>query len=94
MTYYIVSAVVAFWIISRIILHIRRRGKIVCLTEENCTACGKCVKRCKHRVFELVKDGKKAHVVVKNPDKCTACGDCLGVCKFKALEIIYKNKLS
>jgi ferredoxin len=92
MTYYIIGAVVALWMIGGISRHIRGRGKIVSLMEENCTGCGKCLKRCNHKVLEMVTNEKGQHIVVKNPDKCTACSDCVSVCKFKALKIIEKLK--
>lgn len=95
MTYYIVGAVVALWIIGGISRHIRGRGKIVRIAEENCTGCGKCLKTCRHHVFEMVKDDMGAHVTVKNPDKCTAYGDCVSRCKFGALETVNKtNKVT
>jgi ferredoxin len=96
MTYYIVGAIVALWLIGGIIRRMRRRGKILRVTEENCTSCGKCLKICHHNVLEMVKDEKgekfsaPAHVVVKNPLGCTACGNCVSACKFKALELIEK----
>ena len=94
MTYYIVGAVVALWIIGGISRHIRRRGKTVHPVAENCTGCGKCLKTCRRHVFEMVKNGKNVHVSVKNPDKCTACGNCVSRCKFNALEIVNRNKPS
>ncbi|MDR2692302.1 MAG: 4Fe-4S dicluster domain-containing protein [Dysgonamonadaceae bacterium] len=94
MTYYIVGALVALWIVGGISRHIRGRGKIIRVISDNCTGCGKCLKRCSHHVFEMVKDGNGAHITVKNPDKCTACGDCVIFCKFSALETVNKNKPS
>ena len=40
MTYYIVGAVVALWIIGGTIRHIRGRGKIIRIIKENSTGCG------------------------------------------------------
>ena len=94
MAYYIVGAVVALWIIGGISRHVRGRGKVVRIIAENCTGCRKCLKRCRHHVFEMVKDEQGTHVIVKNPNKCTACGDCVNSCKFNALGIVDKNKLS
>ncbi|MDR2563894.1 MAG: 4Fe-4S binding protein [Prevotellaceae bacterium] len=92
--YHIIGAILAIWIISRIIERRRRRGKIVHLTSELCTACGRCTKRCKHHVFELVKEEKKSRLVATHLDKCTACGDCVKTCKFKALKIVSKHTQS
>ncbi|MDR2465823.1 MAG: ferredoxin family protein, partial [Prevotellaceae bacterium] len=89
--YYALGAIVAIWIAGSVSRHVRGRGKTVRIAEENCTACGKCLKRCKHHVFEIIKDDAGARrLVLKNPDKCTACGDCVGACKFKVLEIVKK----
>jgi NAD-dependent dihydropyrimidine dehydrogenase PreA subunit len=90
MTYYIIGALVAVWLAGSIYRRIRGRRKTICVTEEKCTGCGKCLKRCRRNVFEMVKDGKAAHVIVRNPQNCTACGDCMTTCKFKALELIKK----
>jgi NAD-dependent dihydropyrimidine dehydrogenase PreA subunit len=92
MGYYIVGAFVALWLTGSIYRHIRGLGKTVRIAEENCTGCGKCLKRCRRNVFEMIKDERGTRIIVKNPDNCTACGDCLSGCKFKALEIIERQK--
>ncbi|MDR1381125.1 MAG: 4Fe-4S binding protein [Tannerella sp.] len=95
MTYYIIGALVVIWSVGGIYRHIRGRGKTIRVTEDNCTGCGKCLKKCRRNVFEMVKrhqDEKfftPTHVIVKNPQNCTACGDCVGACKFKALELYF-----
>jgi NAD-dependent dihydropyrimidine dehydrogenase PreA subunit len=89
MTYYIIGALVAVWLFGSIYRRIRGRGKIIRVKEDNCIGCGKCLKRCRRNVFEMVKDEKGAHIIVRNPDNCTACGDCVGTCKFKALELYF-----
>jgi NAD-dependent dihydropyrimidine dehydrogenase PreA subunit len=87
MIYYIIGAVVALWIIWGVSRHIRRRGKTIHVIEGSCTGCGKCLKKCRRKVFEMVKDKRGAHIIVKNPGNCTACGDCVSSCKFNALKI-------
>jgi NAD-dependent dihydropyrimidine dehydrogenase PreA subunit len=66
----------------------KRRNKVICVVESNCTGCRRCIKRCIHRVLETVNNETGIHAAVKYPDKCTACGDCLGKCKFNALKLI------
>jgi NAD-dependent dihydropyrimidine dehydrogenase PreA subunit len=56
--------------------------------ENNCSGCGRCVKRCSHHVLEMVEDETGLHAAVKYPDRCTACGDCLDKCKFNALNLV------
>jgi NAD-dependent dihydropyrimidine dehydrogenase PreA subunit len=90
MTYYIIGALVVIWSVGGIYRHMRGRGKTIRITENNCTGCGKCLKRCRRNVFEMVKDEKGTQIIAKNPQNCTACGDCVGTCKFKALEVIKK----
>jgi NAD-dependent dihydropyrimidine dehydrogenase PreA subunit len=92
MTYYIIGALVTLWITGSIYRRINRRSKIIYAIEDNCTGCGKCVKRCHHHVLEVIKDEKGTCIAVKNLDKCSACGDCVDVCKFKALEIVGRQK--
>jgi NAD-dependent dihydropyrimidine dehydrogenase PreA subunit len=94
MMYYILGAIAVLWIIGSVSRHLRGRGKAISVTEANCIGCGKCLKRCHHNVFEMVKGEKSTHVVAKNLSKCTACGDCLGACKFNALEIVKREKNS
>jgi NAD-dependent dihydropyrimidine dehydrogenase PreA subunit len=86
--YWIIGAVVLLWIAGGIHRHKRGRNSIIRVIEENCTGCGRCVKRCSRRVLEIIVDENGKHVAVKNPDKCTACGDCIPKCKFNALEMI------
>jgi NAD-dependent dihydropyrimidine dehydrogenase PreA subunit len=90
MTYYIIGALVAFWSIGSIYRHIRGRGKIIRVIEDNCTGCKRCLKRCRRNVLASSGEEKGAPVIMKNPQNCTACGDCVSTCKFKALELIKK----
>jgi NAD-dependent dihydropyrimidine dehydrogenase PreA subunit len=91
MLYYIVGTIIALWLTGSIYRHLRGRGKIIHIIENNCTGCRKCLKMCRRDVLEAVKDEKGTHVAVKNPDNCSACCDCMHACKFKALELIEKN---
>ncbi|WP_227087908.1 4Fe-4S binding protein [Bacteroides cellulosilyticus] len=49
------------------------------------------MKRCHHKVLDLVDDSIGAHIAVEYPERCTACGDCVTVCKFNALELIDRS---
>jgi NAD-dependent dihydropyrimidine dehydrogenase PreA subunit len=84
--YYIGGALIALWLIR----HMHRRGKTICVRDENCTGCRKCIKKCRHKVLAPASEEKGAHVFVTNQEKCTACGDCISVCKFNALEMTRK----
>lgn len=69
------------------------------VTDENCTACGACVKECPKDLFELRKRAKKdrkIYVACMNEDKggiakkncsvaCTGCTKCFKVCPFDAI---------
>ncbi|WP_349869048.1 4Fe-4S dicluster domain-containing protein [Bacteroides cellulosilyticus] len=49
------------------------------------------MKRCHHKVLDLVNDSTGVHIAVEYPERCTACGDCVTVCKFNALELIDRS---
>ncbi len=69
--------------------------------DENCTACGACVKECPRDLFELRKRNKKErkiYVACMNEDKggiakkncsvaCTGCTKCFIICPFEAIEM-------
>ncbi|MDR0574299.1 MAG: 4Fe-4S dicluster domain-containing protein [Tannerella sp.] len=65
----------------------KNRNSVISVVENNCTGCGRCVKRCSRRVLEMVRN-ETIYIAVKYPDKCTACGDCLSRCKFSALKLV------
>ena len=65
----------------------KKRNKVICVVESNCTGCQRCVKRCTRHALEMEKNETGTRATV-NPDKCTACGDCLAKCKFNALKLI------
>jgi NAD-dependent dihydropyrimidine dehydrogenase PreA subunit len=96
MIYYIVGAIIVFWLIGGLYRHLRGRNKVIHAVEGKCTGCKRCLtnmRKCKHNVLELVSDENGTHIVVQYPDKCTACGDCVGICKFHALELIQKEQV-
>ena len=66
----------------------KKKNKVICVVETNCTGCQRCVKRCSRHVLEIVKNETGTCATVKDSDKCTACGDCLSKCKFSALKLI------
>jgi len=69
--------------------------------EQNCTACGACVKACPRDIIELRNKGKKSrriYVSCVNNDKgalakkacdsaCIGCGKCVKVCAFDAIVV-------
>jgi len=76
------------------------------IIDDNCVACGACVKACPRNIIELRKKAKKdrkIYVSCVNKDKggparkackvtCIGCGKCEKVCKFDAITI--ENNLS
>ena len=50
--------------------------------EENCIACGLCVKSCSHGAIVL---DEKVITIFK--DKCAGCGECVGACRYNALTL-------
>jgi Fe-S-cluster-containing hydrogenase component 2 len=74
--------------------------------EEQCTACGACVKACPRNLFELRKrwkGNKKIYVACSNEDKggvarkncsvaCIGCSKCFKICPHDA--IVMKNNLA
>lgn len=91
--YIILGSVLLLWLLGGTYRHIKGKNKIIHVVESNCTGCQRCIKRCRHRVLEAVKEEQGVRIVVKNPDKCSACGNCTGVCKFKALELVPVQRL-
>ena len=69
--------------------------------DDNCTACGACVKACPRNIIEMRrkdKKNRKIFVSCVNKDKggiakkycavaCTGCSKCLKVCKFDAIKL-------
>ncbi len=87
MTYIIISCLLLLFIILTYSRNQRAKNKVVHLIETNCSACQRCVKICRHKAFESVKDETGIHILLKSPRKCTACGDCINACKFNALKL-------
>jgi NAD-dependent dihydropyrimidine dehydrogenase PreA subunit len=67
------------------------RGNAIIYIAE-CTGCGNCVERCRHRAIELVyyKGGRYARM--KNNSHCTGCGSCMGACENDAIKMNYELK--
>ncbi|MDR2383034.1 MAG: 4Fe-4S binding protein [Prevotellaceae bacterium] len=85
-----VGILLLVWILGNMYRRQKNRNKVIRVIESNCTGCGRCVKRCSHRVLATVKNETGTQVAVKYPDKCTVCGDCIGKCKFDALKLVDK----
>ncbi|MDR0619807.1 MAG: ferredoxin family protein [Bacteroidales bacterium] len=80
--------VILLWIAGYLYGKHKNRNKVVCVVEDNCSGCRRCVKICTHHVLEMVKDETGIHAAVKYPDRCNACGNCMKRCKFNALKLI------
>lgn len=82
-------------------LHIDPLSLLPVIDDNNCVACGACVKACPRNLIELRKRSKKErkiYVACSNCDKggparrackvaCIACNKCLQVCEFGAITI-------
>ncbi|MDR0420555.1 MAG: hypothetical protein LBH30_03780 [Prevotellaceae bacterium] len=86
-----ITIIIFLWILGSLHRNRKNRNKVICVVKSNCSGCGRCIKRCRRRILEMVKDETGIHAAVKYPKKCTACGDCLIKCKFNALKIIKRN---
>ena len=71
----------------------RAKNKVVRVIDGNCTGCRRCMKRCRHKALDIVKDETSVRIVVKYPGKCNACGNCVAACKFNALELVSRKQL-
>ena len=67
---------------------IRAKNRVVAMRAENCIGCRRCLGKCPRQVFDIVNDGLKMRIVIKQPNLCTACGNCVAVCKYNALSIV------
>ena len=92
MNIYVVAASLLLLVILIILRRKRAKNKIVRVIDDNCTGCRRCVKRCRHKVLDLVNDETGQHIALKYPERCTACRDCVIVCKFKALELTNRKQ--
>lgn len=72
---------------------------IVRINEENCTACGACVKVCPKSILTIIEKDKAAMVQCNNKDKgaiakkqcqvaCITCSKCVKVCPQECIEIV------
>ena len=68
----------------------RAKKKVLCIVDNNCTGCRRCIKRCQRKALEMVNESG-LHVTLKYSEKCTACGDCVAGCKFKALKLVNRE---
>ncbi|MDR3198076.1 MAG: 4Fe-4S dicluster domain-containing protein [Planctomycetaceae bacterium] len=88
---YIGGVIIVLWFTGGIYRHVRRRGKIIHVIDDNCTGCKRCLKMCRRNVLASASEENSSHIVVKNHLRCSSCGDCVGACKFKALKLIEKT---
>jgi uncharacterized Fe-S center protein len=57
------------------------------IKEENCVACGACIKNCAQRAITL-NENKKAQI---DYDLCVGCGQCVAVCKYNAARVVWDD---
>ena len=83
-------------------LHINPATGIAEVNEDNCVACGACVKACPKSIIEMRKKGSKSHrifVSCVNKDKggiarkacknaCIGCSKCVKECDYDAIAVI------
>jgi ferredoxin len=84
---YISMGIVLLWISGSLYRRRKNRNKVICVLENNCTGCGRCVRRCSRRALVMTGNGEAVRAALKYPEKCTACGDCLGKCRYNALKL-------
>ena len=89
--YIILASLILFFILGDFHRRKRAKSRVVHVVDNQCTGCKRCMKRCHHKVLDLVDDSTGAHIAVEYPERCTACGDCVTVCKFNALELIDRS---
>ncbi|MBW6502267.1 MAG: 4Fe-4S binding protein, partial [Bacteroidales bacterium] len=82
-------------------LYMDPETRLPVVIDENCVACGACVKACPRNIFELRKKSRKdrkIYVACSNCDKggparrackvaCIGCGKCVKVCQFDAITL-------
>lgn len=59
------------------------------MAEENCVACGMCVKNCPEKAIAY-NDHRKAQI---NYDKCIGCGQCVASCHYGAAKANYDQSI-
>ena len=69
----------------------KKKNKVICVIDSNCTGCQRCVKRCTRHALEMVKNENETRATVKYHNKCTACGDCIVKCNFNALKLVERK---
>jgi NAD-dependent dihydropyrimidine dehydrogenase PreA subunit len=60
------------------------------INNDNCTACGKCVKVCPIDALELERE-KDKHTLHLKEDLCLGCGICIRHCSFDAIKLVKRG---
>jgi ferredoxin len=55
----------------------------LCLDDQACIGCGRCVTVCPHRVLDLMEN----RVVAVDPGACIECGACVTNCPVAAIQV-------
>ncbi|HEY6839156.1 MAG TPA: 4Fe-4S binding protein [Geobacteraceae bacterium] len=53
--------------------------------EKRCSACGRCVAACPHRLFTLEESGRRKAARLTTPERCDRCGRCRSACPLEAI---------
>lgn len=56
-----------------------------------CTGCGKCADKCRHKVIRMVNNGLCRLATLYTPEACIGCRKCQRVCKSGAIELILET---
>ena len=60
--------------------------------EDNCVACGRCVKACPENAIEIKFDKEKNPLIITDREKCKVCGFCVGACLHEGRELCGMDK--
>jgi ferredoxin len=90
-TYIIIASSLSLIIVLSYFRNKRAKSNVICVIDDKCTGCGRCVKICRHKALGMTEGETGRCAVVKDPGKCTACKDCMVVCKFDALALVARE---
>ena len=68
------------------------RGFTVCIDEELCRGCGRCVRHCPYQAVTLGPGPSGAWRATVDDALCKGCGNCISVCPSNAADSPYRNQ--
>jgi NADPH-dependent glutamate synthase beta subunit-like oxidoreductase/NAD-dependent dihydropyrimidine dehydrogenase PreA subunit len=68
------------------------RGFTVCVDEELCRGCGRCVRHCPYQAVTLGPGSDGAWRAAVDDALCKGCGNCISVCPSNAADSPYRNQ--